>query len=59
MALNAPGGGYVYLIIHFGLTNASAVFQALINGVLRDRLNIFVFVYLDDILLFFFSPPDP
>uniref|UniRef100_A0A4W5NCK3 Gypsy retrotransposon integrase-like protein 1 n=1 Tax=Hucho hucho TaxID=62062 RepID=A0A4W5NCK3_9TELE len=36
----------------FGLTNAPAVFQALINDVLRDMLNIFVFVYLDDILIF-------
>ncbi|KAI7809212.1 hypothetical protein IRJ41_002606 [Triplophysa rosa] len=36
----------------FGLTNAPAVFQALINDVLRDMLNLFVFVYLDDILIF-------
>ena len=31
----------------FGLTNAPAVFQALIDDVLRDMLNRFVFVYLD------------
>lgn len=36
----------------FGLTNAPAVFQALINDVLRDMLDKFVFVYLDDILIF-------
>ncbi len=36
----------------FGLVNAPAVFQALINDVLRDMLNRFVFVYLDDILIF-------
>ena len=36
----------------FGLTNAPAVFQALINDVLRDMLNKFVFVYRDDILIF-------
>ena len=33
----------------FGLTNAPAVFQALVNDILRDVLNKFVFVYLDDI----------
>ena len=36
----------------FGLSNAPAVFQALINDVLRDMLNKYVFVYLDDILIF-------
>lgn len=36
----------------FGLTNAPAVFQALVKNVLRDMLDHFVFVYLDDILLF-------
>ena len=36
----------------FGLTNAPAVFQALVNDVLWDMLNKFVFVYLDDILIF-------
>ena len=39
----------------FGLTNAPAVFQALINDVLRDFLNKFVFDYLDDILIFSMS----
>lgn len=36
----------------FGLTNAPAVFQALVNDVLRDFIDRFVFVYLDDILIF-------
>ena len=36
----------------FGLTNAPAVFQNLVNDVLRDFLNRSVFVYLDDILIF-------
>lgn len=36
----------------FGLTNAPAVLQALVNDVLRDMVNDFVFVYLDDILIF-------
>lgn len=36
----------------FGLTNVPAVFQALINNVLRDFLNLLIFVYLDDTPLF-------
>lgn len=36
----------------FGLTNASATFQAYINNVLRKYLDVFVVVYLDDILVY-------
>jgi len=41
-------------MLPFGLTNAPAVFQALVNDILRDTLNHFVFVYLD--ILFFLNP---
>ncbi|KAG1926482.1 retrotransposable element [Pimephales promelas] len=51
-AFNTPLGHFEYRVLPFGLVNAPAVFQALINDVLRDMLNIFVFVYLDDILIF-------
>jgi hypothetical protein len=36
----------------FRLTNAPATFQALINNVLREYLDIFVVAYLDDILIY-------
>ncbi len=36
----------------FGLTNAPAVFQNVINDVLCNFLTRFVFVYLDNILIF-------
>jgi hypothetical protein len=36
----------------FGLINALAIFQAYINNVLRKYLDIFVIVYLDNILVY-------
>lgn len=51
-AFNTPTGHYEYLVMPSGLTNAPAVCQALINDMLRDMLNHYVFVYLDDILIF-------
>ena len=51
-AFNTPSGHYEYLDMPFGLTNAPAVFQGQVNDVLRDMLNVYVFVYLDDILIF-------
>ncbi|KAI3355614.1 hypothetical protein L3Q82_018436, partial [Scortum barcoo] len=53
---NTPTGHYEYLVMPFRLTKAPAVFQGFINEILRDYLNDFVFVYLDDILIF---SPDP
>ena len=54
---NTHLGHFEYLIMPFGLTNAPAVFQALVNDVLRDFLNTFVVLYLEDILVFSQDPP--
>ena len=36
----------------FGMTNSPATFQHSMNDIFRNMANIFVIVYLDDILVF-------
>ena len=43
---------YEYTVMLFGLKNASAIFQWLINNTVREYLNKFVITYLDDILIY-------
>lgn len=45
-------GLFEYQVMRFGLTNAPASFQGFINDVLREYLDLFVVVYLDDILIY-------
>lgn len=45
-------GHFEYTVMPFGLTNAPATFQAFLNDVLRDSLDTFVVIYLDDILIY-------
>lgn len=51
-AFSTPQGHYEYVRMPFGLKNAPATFQRMMNHVLRDFLNIICVVYLDDILIF-------
>ena len=43
---------YEYLVMHFSLINALSLFQHYINDTLKDYLNIFCTVYIDDILIY-------
>ncbi len=40
-----------YQVMPFGLSNTLASFQRYINKILAKKLDIFVIVYLDDILI--------
>ena len=36
----------------FGLSNALTSFQSYINKILAEKLNVFIIVYLDNILIY-------
>ena len=40
----------------FGLFNAPATFQKYINKILAQKLDVFVIVYLDNILIYIKNP---
>jgi hypothetical protein len=45
-------GHYEFIVVSFGLSNVSAVFMCLMNGVFRNYLDKFVIVFLDNILVY-------
>ena len=51
-AFRTKYGHFEYRVMLFGLSNVPASFQGYINKILAKKLNIFVIVYLDDILIY-------
>jgi hypothetical protein len=51
-AFSTRYGHYEYVVMSFGLTSALAVFMEAMNRMLHPYLDIFVVVFIDDILVY-------
>ncbi|KAJ1128271.1 hypothetical protein NDU88_006650 [Pleurodeles waltl] len=51
-AFKTKYGLFEYTVMPFGLCNAPAAFQFFLNDVLREHLDIFAIVYINDILIY-------
>ena len=52
-------GHFKYQVMPFGLSNTPATFQRYVNKILAEKLDIFIIVYLDDILIYTKDPSQP
>ena len=51
-AFRSRYGSFEFLVMPFGLTNAPSSFQRFMNTIFGDLLDVYLIVYLDDLLIF-------
>ncbi|KAG5716111.1 hypothetical protein E4T56_gene10872 [Termitomyces sp. T112] len=51
-------GLFEYLVMPFGMTNSPATFQYFMNDIFHDMNDVFVIIYLDNILIYSNSPAE-
>ena len=51
-AFNTQFAAFAWVVMPFGLRNALSTFQRVVNDLLQDHLGIFVWLCIDDILVF-------
>ena len=51
-AFRTQRGQFEFVVMPFGITNAPATFQRMMNALLKEELDAYILVYLDDILIF-------
>src|SRR5271154_6421766 len=51
-AFRSRYGSFEFRVMPFGLTNAPSSFQRFMNTIFGDLLDVYIVVYLDDILIF-------
>lgn len=52
MAMRIRYSSYEFLVMQFGLCNASSTFTTFMNSIFHEKLDEFLIIYIDDILVY-------
>jgi hypothetical protein len=53
IAMQTRYGSYEFLVMPFELWNAPSMFMTFINSIFHEKLDEFVIIYIDDILMYY------